>query len=152
MLYKCILKACVQAIKSKDFKYSHHGCVIANNRYIFALGHNKKGNLSKFKQYGYNGNSIHAEADAVLNLLNNFGRNKQYCQIGEKFFMVVVRFKNGKLQNSRPCNECLRLIKKKRNIVEVYYSNEDGSIICLNMYNNEEYIVDDSFIHKLKVK
>lgn len=44
--------------------------------------------------------------------------------------LLVIRIdKNGNLNNSKPCNDCIRMLKEF-NINRVYYSNSEGKIIC----------------------
>jgi len=44
--------------------------------------------------------------------------------------ILVIRIdRTGKLNNSKPCNECIQMLKKY-NINRVYYSNSEGEIVC----------------------
>ena len=120
--------------------YNHACCLIQGNvsngkLNILSFGFNKMGDI-----YG-NKNGIHAEHDAI-NKLKPLERNKKLEQIN----IIVVRFsKNNKLQNSKPCANCIKNIKvlpqkKGYKIKNVYYSNDNGDIIRSNIkiLENEE--------------
>ena len=49
--------------------------------------------------------------------------------------ICVVKYRNNSLSNSKPCLHCLNFLKnhKKLKINKVYFSNEDGKIICTNI-------------------
>ena len=99
--------------------------------------------------------SYHAEVHALANYINqnklnslknflndtekclSFRKNKnlsgnvnQKCLkcIEKKLKLIVIRTdKDGKLKNSKPCNNCLQIMKLF-GVNTVYYSNEDGNI------------------------
>jgi len=82
--------------------------------------------------------SIHAEAHAILNYYGKnfyYNKNKKLVYLPQnlkkhsKLDLMVARFnKNGSLCNSRPCYNCLQLMKIV-GIRKVYYTTADG-IIC----------------------
>lgn len=73
---------------------------------------------------------IHAEHDAI-NKLKPLYRKKRL----ESINLLVIRFsKNNKLQNSKPCVNCIQNMKnlpekKGYKIKNIYYSNDNGDII-----------------------
>lgn len=84
---------------------------------------------------------IHAEHDAI-NKLKPLSRNKHLKNIN----MLVIRFsKNYKIQNSKPCANCIKTMKtlpekKGYRIKNIYYSNQNGEIVKsnINKLENEE--------------
>lgn len=113
-LEKAILLACEQAMKS-EMEYKH-GAVVFDNFDIVSKGYNKRGTLAKLKSKGFN-YSVHAEADAL----------RKIKKIGTIDKLVVVRFKNNKLMNSKPCKSCMRLMRD-RGVICVFYSDKNGNI------------------------
>lgn len=96
---------------------------------------------------------IHAEHDAI-NKLKPLNRNKHPQVVN----ILVVRFsKNYKLQNSKPCANCIENMKvlpekKGYRIKNIYYSNENGEIIKSNLKNLEkEEIHYSRFFRKNKI-
>jgi hypothetical protein len=59
--------------------------------------------------------------------------SKRYYKLRKKLsktdILVFRKCENGRIKNSRPCSECLETMKKL-GIRRVYYSSDDGSIIC----------------------
>lgn len=95
---------------------------------ILSFGFNRMGDI--------NGNEagIHAEHDAI-NKLKPLEKKKTF----EPINLLVIRFsKNNKLQNSKPCANCIEnmkiLPKKKGYIIKnIYYSNDYGEIVKSNL-------------------
>lgn len=121
--------------------YNHVSCIIQGKNYIW-----KKVNILNF---GFNrigdidGNhaGVHAEHDAI-NKLKPLERKKNL----ECINMLVVRIsKHNKLQNSKPCANCIEIMKilpekKGYRIRNIYYSNENEEIVKISLKNleNEE--------------
>ena len=90
-----------------------------------------------------NGNEpgIHAEHDAINRL-----KPLQYKKHLQQINMLVIRLsKNNKLQNSKPCANCINNMKilpekKGYKIKNIYYSDDNGEIIKTSLKNleNEE--------------
>lgn len=84
---------------------------------------------------------IHAEQNAILKLPNS--KNKNRLEIVD---LLVVRLsKTNRIQNSKPCNNCINFMntipkQKGYKIRYVYYSNQEGGITrtSLNNLMNEE--------------
>ena len=126
----------------------HHVCaVILITRAVFYKGKIsllKKANVLSF---GFNkmgdicGNQpgIHAEHDAI-NRLKPLKKKKHLQNVS----LLVVRFsKNNKLQNSKPCANCInnmKILPKKKGyrITNIYFSNENGDIIKSNIKSLEK--------------
>lgn len=118
---------------------------------MFLVFYKGKGYLKKAKilSYGINkmGDSdgihpgIHAEHDAIRKLIP-LKRNKRL----EVINMLVIRLSGkNKLQSSKPCINCINMMKILPNkmgykIKDIYYSNENGEIIksSLNILANED--------------
>lgn len=108
-----------------------------------------KGNNANFKKinvlsYGFNmvgdesrnDPGIHSEHDAI-NKLKPLKRNKHLQSVN----MLVIRLsRNNKIQNSKPCANCIETMtilpqKKGYVIKNIYYSNEHGVIVKSSMQN-----------------
>lgn len=79
--------------------------------------------------------SIHAEQNVIQNLKKEKNSNSNYT-------LVVFRFnKMGELAMSKPCQNCLKHIKKYKNIGKIYYSVDNGFEVntACNMDINECY-------------
>ncbi len=92
--------------------------------HILSYGFNMTGDESK------NDPGIHAEHDAI-NKLKPMRKKKHLHNVN---ILVVRLSKYNKLQNSKPCANCMENIKnlpQKRGyrIRNVYYSNEKGEIV-----------------------
>ena len=100
---------------------------------ILSFGFNVMGDVSK----NYTG--IHAEQDAI-NRLKSIKRKKHLQNIS----ILVIRFsKNNKLQSSKPCANCIEIMKflpekKGYKIKNIYYSNENGDIVKSSLINLEK--------------
>ena len=79
---------------------------------------------------------IHAEQNALLKLKPIKIKKKL-----ELIDLLVVRFsKTTKIQSSKPCNNCIKIMndipcKKGYKIQNIYYSDSDGNIIKTNLSN-----------------
>jgi hypothetical protein len=86
---------------------------------------------------------IHAEQNALLKL--------KPIKIKKKLGLIdllVVRFsKTTKIQSSKPCNTCIKIMndippKKGYKIQNIYYSDTDGNIVKTNLFklmNTEQH-------------
>lgn len=96
-----------------------------NNKHAAGLIYNK--NICSFAVNKYihltNCKTIHAEVN-LLYTLKNRGIKLNGMDI------IVVRINNdaSKLKNSRPCNNCIDILKKL-GIRKVHYSNSNGDIV-----------------------
>ena len=95
---------------------------------------------------------IHAEHDAI-NKLKPLKRNKKF----EPINILVIRFsKNNKLQNSKPCANCIQTMKilperKGYRIKNIYYSNDSGNIVKTNLKNLENEDLHYSGFYRRKI-
>lgn len=84
--------------------------------------------------------SVHAEHSAMLNLLK-INRYRRYIDPGDYVNIIVVRIsKDGKIGNSRPCENCIKRLKKFNKQIKikyVYYSNAEGRINMEHFANME---------------
>jgi hypothetical protein len=99
---------------------------------ILSFGFNMMGDI--------NGNEpgVHAEHDAI-NRLKPLQRKKHL----ENVNMLVIRLsKNNKIQNSKPCANCIETMKtlpekKGYRIKNIYYSDDNGYIVKSSIKNLE---------------
>jgi cytidine deaminase len=96
---------------------------------ILSYGVNKMGDTKGLKP------GIHAEHDALLNLIPN--NKKKFKSIN----LLVIRISGkNKLQSSKPCNNCIQMmkrlsIKKGYRIQNVYYSDNNENIVKTTLYD-----------------
>lgn len=119
--------------------YNHVACIIkgkygCKNSSILSYGFNMVGDVEGYEP------GIHAEHDAI-NRLKPLNRNKHLQNIN---ILVIRLSKKSKIQNSKPCLNCIENMKilparKGYRIKYIYYSNYDGNIIkcSLNDLENE---------------
>lgn len=113
----------------------YKGNVVLKKANILSFGFNMMGDSDG------NEPGIHAEHDAI-NRLKPLGRRKHLQNIN----MLVIRIsKSNKIQNSKPCANCINTMKnlpekKGYRIKNIYYSNDNGDIVKSNLKNleNEE--------------
>lgn len=132
--------------------------IIITHRVFYKANKNdlKKANILSFgfnRMGDTNGNNagVHAEHDAI-NKLKPLERNKKL----EPINLLVIRFsKNNKLQNSKPCANCIQTMKilpekKGYRIKNIYYSNDNGEIVktSLNNLEKEELHYSRYYRHK----
>ena len=99
---------------------------------ILSFGVNQMGDV--------NGNTpgIHAEEDALSKLMP-----LKYKKRLEPINLLVIRLSSkNKLQSSKPCSNCIKLLsiipkKKGYKIENIYYSDENGDIIKTNLQTLE---------------
>jgi cytidine deaminase len=112
---------------------------------ILSFGFNRMGDIN------LNEAGVHAEHD-VINKLKPLERKKKL----EPINLLVIRFsKNNKLQNSKPCANCIQTMKtlpqkKGYKVKNIYYSNDNGDIIKSNLKNLENEELHYSRFYKLK--
>ncbi len=92
--------------------------------------------MKKSLYYGYNqicvdGTSIHAEIDAM----NKFIKNNNVKRKTRVNILVLRTMSDGRLKNSKPCRHCVLKMSNNKylNIKNVYYSTENGEIICIKL-------------------
>jgi cytidine deaminase len=112
---------------------------------ILSNGFNQMGGFNKMGELDTNNPGVHAEEDAINKLKPNPKMSKNNKNL-EKVDMLVIRFsRNNKLQESKPCANCIQHIKqlpykKGYKIKNIYYSNNNGDIVktTLSKLENEE--------------
>jgi deoxycytidylate deaminase len=109
-------------LKDKIEKYNeetrHVAFLLNRNSQIEYIGFSRALTYSKYRAVGVC--SIHAEQDVIQNIKHEKNSNLNYT-------LVVFRFnKLGELAMSKPCQNCLKHIKKYKNINKIYYSVENG--------------------------
>lgn len=98
-----------------------HGSVITRGGRVVSYGHNHyKNNISSFGNMKSDMTicAMHAEVHALKKLYDrSFNKRKL-----SKYCLYVVRLsKNGEYMNSKPCSNCIHILKIN-NISKVYYS------------------------------
>jgi deoxycytidylate deaminase len=91
-----------------------HAAGLLYNKNIVYYGINKY--IKKNEYY----KTIHAE----VNLLKSI----PFIKLNGRDIIVIRVNKNGRLRNSRPCNDCIDILKKL-GIRRVHYSDSDGNIL-----------------------
>lgn len=126
-----LMSACVVTIiMYRAFYKEKHHLKKAN---ILSIGYNRMGEKNGL----YPG--VHAEHDAI-NKLKPLSRNKHLKAVN----LLVIRVsKNNKLQSSKPCANCIKIIKslpikKGYRVRNIYYSDDNGNIIKTNINNLEK--------------
>lgn len=96
----------------------HAACLFRSGE-MFAFGVNKYFNVKVKNKNVLLG--VHAEVDALSNI---------NPKIVKGMDILIIRCnKNFKLQNSRPCNTCIKKLQQK-GIRKAYYSTSDEIIVC----------------------
>jgi|SRR3989338_195092 len=113
--------------------YYHTAFVLTKSGKYLSTGHNHDRTVLHGK---FCGQTMHAEIHALNNL---FGK-KNNCRRNKINVYVIRETADGRLVNSRPCNNCLDFMKKYH-VHKVYYSTDDGTI-------KVEKLRDMSYIHK----
>ena len=130
--------------------YNHSACIIKgknNKLQVLSFGFNQMGD-DKCNKPG-----IHAEQDAVSKLIPL--KNKKRLEIVN---ILVVRLSSkNKLQLSKPCNRCINTmnimpIKKGYKIQNIYYSNEESTIVKTSLYNLEKEEKHYSRYYRQRIK
>jgi len=85
-----------------------------------------------------NNPGIHAEQEAITKLMP-----LKFKKRLENINLLVVRLsKKNKLQSSKPCSNCIKMMailpqKKGYNIQNIYYSDGEGNIVKTNLLSLE---------------
>ena len=131
--------------------------------HVFYKGKNlilKKANILSFgfnRTGDSNGHSagVHAEHDAI-NKLKPLYKKKRLVPIN---ILVIRVSKSNKLQNSKPCANCIQVMKnlpeKKGYIIKnVYYSNDNSEIVksSLKILEKEELHYSRYYKKKMNLK
>jgi hypothetical protein len=130
---KCYL-ACAGIIITHPVFYKANQNILKKAN-ILSFGFNRMGDIDGKKP------GIHAEQDAI-NKLKPLVIKKRQININ----LLVIRFsKNNKIGNSKPCANCIHMMKimpqkKGYKIKNIYYSDDQGNIVksSLNILEKEE--------------
>jgi hypothetical protein len=154
-------------INIKDDEYTINKCLCGTSNHIaciFKVKTSSNINKTRILNFGINipennnnkilSPSIHAEHNVLLKLKTlNKNKNKK-----ETINLLVVRFsKTNKIQSSKPCSKCIKMMniipyKKGYKIKNIYYSNNDGNILrtTLSELTNDENKHVTKFFRKIK--
>lgn len=135
-------KLLIKIALNSDVSHKHASALIHDDT-ILSSGYNKL-NLNNFSTF-----SIHAEINAIKSGLYNIKKKNM-----KGLDIIVIRLsKSGSFINSRPCSFCIQRLQELH-IRKVYYSNQDGNIICESIYNMEKTHIsmgDKNLNRKLKM-
>ena len=117
-----IIEALTELASNSEMKYRHASALINRNG-VACLSYNKM----------INNASVHAECGAV-------SIGKSILKSVKGLDIIVIRInKNGVVNNSRPCNNCIEQLTKN-GIRNIYYSDKSGNIV-------KEYVKDMKKLH-----
>lgn len=104
LLYTAIEEA------NKALGDKRHGAILFSNKSIISKGHN---------EYNIDKNTLHAEECCFKEYnINYYGHN-----------ILIIRINtNKKLLNSKPCKQCVEILKKY-GVKKIYYSDENQNIV-----------------------
>lgn len=124
---------------NSDIHYKHAAALIKNEK-IYSAGINKFVKKLDVKSYNKKTgeNSIETHFKTIHAEISVFDKLSKKSSKGLDIIVIRIN-KNFTLKNSRPCNHCIDKLKKI-GIRKVFYSNENGQIIC-------EYIEHMKKIH-----
>lgn len=122
-----IKQAAKEALKSNHSSYKMGAVVVKGSR-ILSVASNKINRGCQYITYKKWGNSLHAEAHAILKLLK---KGKLSDLSGSVIYVTRINEKN-KLMNSKPCEFCISLASSV-NIKAIYYTNSEGLTQCLQV-------------------
>lgn len=144
MLSKIILKDLILTAQKSNLKQKHSSVAIRNGKLITPLFYNYKRNNILGKRCC----SAHSEICVINYLLNSLWYNiyqysifyilfqknidnKKLSKIRKKFSqidLVVIKYSKNKLGMSKPCLDCLKIIKIV-GIKNIIYSDSKGNIV-----------------------
>ena len=116
-----------------DIKRQHFAVAIRRGKIITPIAYN----YHRMNIFGKIRGTMHAEMNVTNYLVNTtksvqFNKHKDrssyYRKMG-KTDMLVVRHSASGIRYSKPCSECLHTMKKL-NYRRVYYSMDDGTLVC----------------------
>ena len=126
--------------------YNHIACILSGGKILSIKGEGitlKKTNILSFGINSYGDlhgitPGVHAEIDALNKLPFTNGKKKININL-----LVVRLSSNNKIQNSKPCNNCITkmnslVVLKGYKLKHVYYSDNDENIIKSKLSSLEE--------------
>lgn len=146
-----ISEASLEATKSPC--RTQHGCVAVVNGRIIARGHNHYRNSSSD---GFVNDicTCHAEMAALRNIYRtingrgHYNKNTKRNKIFKKVILYVVRInKENMLMKSKPCTDCMEVIKSLK-IKKIIHSCDEGEIdmILPEDYKETYYTLSKKFL------
>jgi len=143
-------------LSSKSNIHSKHGCIITKGGKIVSGGFNHtKNNLSfMIKSNKKIISTLHSEIHALTNLL--LKNKKKMKKNNTKYNLYVVRISpnGGNYLNSKPCSNCIKILKDNNYIDKVYYSG-GGGIFKMSKINNltsEHKCQGDLYLKRIEKK
>jgi tRNA(Arg) A34 adenosine deaminase TadA len=118
-LGSAVLKRAFEEAASSNYTRHPVGCVIFKGKNIAVSSHNSVRASRKvpkrFKEFE---ESLHAEASAIIKAKRNL----------TGYSILVIRVRNGKLMNSKPCEMCQGFLDHV-GIRRIFYSTNEGTIV-----------------------
>jgi deoxycytidylate deaminase len=118
MSYLRFTNKAIELAEKSDLDKYHHGCVVACGGREIATGYNS----TRTRISQENVPSTHAERSALSSLMD-----KDKCFSNATIYIVRINADKD-LRNSKPCTDCLKLIKKL-GIKKIVYSVDGGLIV-----------------------
>ncbi len=151
--YTSIISNLAEAAQKSQINYKLAAAIIKGTKQITKPCINTDRSIYR----GFHNFSLHAEANAILNL---YGKDLSYIPNSKNFNvknqkkcdLLVIRVNNnGELCNSRPCINCLKMMKDVK-IKRVYYINNNKELvseqvkdmisICTTSVSHEHYYLE----------
>ena len=111
----------VQESRNADrVKSSFHAACVVNKKQILSIGLNRRKShplMSRFGSYRPNQIFLHAEVDAIVRTVNQYGNEI----LKESDIYVLRTTKAGNVAESRPCDGCMEVINAF-GIKNIYWS------------------------------
>ena len=126
-----IINLCIGEAKNSDYRFKI-GAVIFKNTRILSSAHNElRYSCILGTKYRAWKNSLHAEQAAILKI-----KNKDILR-GASMLIIKTSKTLGLLSNAKPCEWCIRSLIHF-GFKSVYYSNEKGEIVELELYDTPQ--------------
>lgn len=119
---------------------------IKNNRHAAAILVSGNGICMSYNKQFSMYNTVHAEISVIKEFI---AKTKIKSKLLIKIDIIVIRFSNNTLKNSKPCFACINQMKKL-GIRKVFYSNSDNIIVCENVQDMENTHI--SSLNRFKIK
>lgn len=117
--------------------FSLSSCMLYKNQVMFCISNNEK-NYDFYNELQGVTQSYHSEINCIRFFLKRYNLKKLPGNL-EDYTLITIRVNNkGDLMCSKPCNDCLKVIK--RFIKNIIYVNENNELVNIKVKNfNEEY-------------
>jgi deoxycytidylate deaminase len=123
----------INEAEKSTLKHKLSAAIIKGNKFL----RSPCSNIMRNKIRGYRSGSLHAEAHAIMEYYGKnlkFKNGEFYCPPNKKRIdLIVIRInKENEICSSRPCHNCLKMMKSV-NINKLYYTDNNNNLICENV-------------------